>query len=98
MTTQTYALNSNDWLLINQGLHITLQNVFPMYFQVVGHATQRDNSYVSVLAYPIVTDDSDFQWNKLFADSRSEDVFAALANEAREADEIDLWSLEDSGL
>lgn len=97
MATQTYALNSNDWLPINQGLHITLQNVFPMYFQVVGNA-QRDNSYISVLSYPIVADDPDLQWNKLFADSRSEDVFAALASEAREVEEIDLWSLEDSGL
>lgn len=98
MTTQTYTLSSNDWLIANQGLRITLQSVFPMYFQVIDHAIHRDDSYADVATYPIVTDNADLQWGKLFADSRSEDVFAALANEAREVDEIDLWSLEDSGL
>jgi len=98
MATQTYTLSSNDWLLANRSLRITLQNVFPMYFQAIDHPTRKDNSYVSVITEPFVIDESDAQWNRLFADSRSEDVFAALANEAREVDEIDLWGLEDSGL
>ncbi|MFZ1755027.1 MAG: XisI protein [Caldilineaceae bacterium] len=40
----------------------------------------------------------DSRWDDLFADPRSEDVFRAFAKEAREAEESDLWSLEDSGL
>lgn len=41
---------------------------------------------------------NDSRWNDLFADPRSEDVFLTLAKEARETDEAELWSLEDSGL
>jgi len=41
---------------------------------------------------------TDARWDDLFTDPRSEDVFLAFAKEARETDEADLWSLEDSGL
>lgn len=37
-------------------------------------------------------------WDILFSDPRSEDILLALANEAREVDESEVWSLEDSGL
>jgi len=44
------------------------------------------------------TNSIDSRWDDLFTDSWSEDVFSALANEARATDETDLWSLEESGL
>ena len=44
------------------------------------------------------TDLIDSRWDELFADSRSEELFRILAADARETAEIDLWSLEDSGL
>ncbi|MCL4835224.1 MAG: XisI protein [Caldilineaceae bacterium] len=44
------------------------------------------------------TNPTDARWDDLFADPRSEDVFLAFAKEARETDEADLWSLEESGL
>ncbi len=38
------------------------------------------------------------RWEELFSDPRSEDIFAELAAEARNAQENDLWDLKTSGL
>ena len=98
MASQTFTASASEWSPINLGLHLTLRNVFPMYFQVVDHAIHQDNSNFFVVTKPIVTDESDALWNDLLTDPRSEDVFLAFANAAREANEVDLWSLKDSGL
>ena len=95
MAVQTFTSSSSDWLPINRGLHITLRNVCPIYFQVIGRAVSKDNDYTGGTAECVETDESDSRWNNLFADPRSEDIFLAFANEAREASDIELLFLED---
>lgn len=98
MATQTFTSISSDWLSLSRGLRITLRNVFPTYFQVIGHAVSQGNGYANVLIGPSKIDEFDLRWNNLFADPRSEDVFSAFAAEARAADESELWTLDDSDL